>query len=185
MNKSFPITVIFVASLLFLLAYGALAVQAHPAEEVPAPKAATYQAVLGKSLNDQDVASFLVTNRCTDLGRLQSCQAVGMALWIDQNKNVESIDLYPNASGFSAYQGTLPFGLSFQDTMETVETKLGGPVEIHAPQAGWKPGLPEQGGTSDRFHYWAQYQRFGLTVIYNSPSASDKSASIYAIQINK
>jgi hypothetical protein len=78
----------------------------------------------------------------------------------------------------------LPYGLTAQDTMASVEYKLGQPVEIHAPQAGWKPGLPDEGFSPDHAHYWAIYRRFGLTVVYNTPSASDKNATIYAIYVN-
>jgi hypothetical protein len=79
----------------------------------------------------------------------------------------------------------LPYGLTAQDTMASVEDKLGQPVEIHAPQAGWEPGLPDEGFSPDHIHYWAIYKRFGLTVVYNTPSASDKSATIYAIYVNE
>jgi hypothetical protein len=79
----------------------------------------------------------------------------------------------------------LPYGLTTQDTMLTVEQKLGQPREIHAPQAGWEPGLPDSGGSPDHVHYWAIYKRFGLTVVYNSPSPTDKSATIYAIYLRK
>lgn len=75
----------------------------------------------------------------------------------------------------------LPYGLTMQDTMSSIEDKLGQPVEVHAPQAGWSPGLPDDGGSPDRFHYWAIYRRFGLTVVYDSPSLQDKNARVIAI----
>jgi hypothetical protein len=78
----------------------------------------------------------------------------------------------------------LPYGLSMQDTMASVEQKLGQPRVASAPQAGWEPGLPDEGGSPDYMHYWAMYERFGLTVVYNTPSASDKGATIYAIYVN-
>jgi hypothetical protein len=84
----------------------------------------------------------------------------------------------------AAAAAPLPYGLSVQDTMASVEYKLGQPVETHAPQAGWKPGLPDEGFSPDHAHYWAIYRRFGLTVVYNTPSASDKTATIYAIYVN-
>jgi hypothetical protein len=61
---------------------------------------------------------------------------------------------------------------------------LGQPNEVHALQAGWQPGLPDEGGSPDHITYWAIYKRFGLTIVYNSPSASDKSATIHDILIN-
>jgi hypothetical protein len=158
--------------------------QAAPAEAV-APKAITYQAVLGKSLNDKDVAEFVASNKCSNAAQFQLCRSVGMTLWTDPDQKVQNVFLHPGDSdGFAAYQGQLPLGLRFTDTMEMVEQKLGYPVEIHAPQAGWVSRLPDQGLTPDHFHYVATYEQFGLTVIYNSPAANDKSASIYAFLVS-
>jgi hypothetical protein len=84
----------------------------------------------------------------------------------------------------SAAPKDLPYRLTIQDTMATVEQKLGQPNEVHALQAGWKPGLPDEGGSPDHITYWAIYKRFGLTIVYNSPSGSDKSATIHDILIN-
>ena len=79
----------------------------------------------------------------------------------------------------------LAYGLSTQDTMASVEQKLGQPRVTYAPQAGWEPGLPDEGSSPDHIHYWAVYKRFGLTVVYNTPSASDKSATVYAIYLHE
>ena len=76
----------------------------------------------------------------------------------------------------------LPYGLSMRDTMRSVEHKFGYPRVNHAPQAGWEPGLPDEGGSPDHIHYWAIYKRFGFTIIYDSPSPNDKNAAIYAIR---
>jgi hypothetical protein len=78
----------------------------------------------------------------------------------------------------------LPYGLTAQDTMASVEQKLGQPKVAFAPQAGWEAGLPDEGSSPDHMHYWAIYERFGLTIVYNTPSASDKSATIEAIYAN-
>ncbi len=181
MNKSLSILSLWVFSavVLFTTAFGALAVQA-------APKAATYEAVLGKSLNDRDVADFIASNRCSGAGQFQTCNAAGLALWVSQDQKVETVYLYPNKiAGFGAYTGKLPLGLSARDTMADVENGFGQPKVQHAPQAGWEPGLPDESGTPDHVHTWAIYRRFGVTVIYNSPSAMDKGASIYAILVSK
>ena len=61
MNKSFPILSILFAIALFVTAFGALVVQAQPASRAVA-KAAAYEAVLGKSLNDKEVADFIASN---------------------------------------------------------------------------------------------------------------------------
>ena len=78
----------------------------------------------------------------------------------------------------------LPYGLSAMDTMASVEQKLGQPRVSYASQAGWEAGLPDRSGSPDHMHYWAMYDRFGLTVVYNTASASDKSATIHAIYVN-
>jgi hypothetical protein len=79
----------------------------------------------------------------------------------------------------------LPYGLTTEDTMASVEHKLGQPKVTYAAQAGWEPGLPDEGGSPDHVRYWAIYKRFGLTVVYNSPSASDKGATIHAIYVDE
>ena len=59
----------------------------------------------------------------------------------------------------------LPYGLTMQDTMASVEHRLGQPVVTHALQAGWEPGLPDEGWAPDHVHYRAIYNRFGFTVV--------------------
>lgn len=185
MNKSFPILSILVAVVLFVTAFGALVVQAQPASRAVA-KAAAYEAVLGKSLNDKEVADFIASNKCSSAGAFQLCQEIGMALWLDADQTVKSVYIYPNSTnGFRAYKGALPLGLAADDTMATIEQKFGQPKVEHAPQAGWEPGLPDESRSPDYIHYWAIYKRFGVTVIYNSPSPQDKNATIYTILVNK
>ena len=79
----------------------------------------------------------------------------------------------------------LPYGLTMQDTMASIEQKLGQPKVTFAPAAGWEPGLPDEGGSPDHEQYWAIYRRFGLTVVYNTPSAEDKSATVHAIYLHE
>jgi hypothetical protein len=185
MNKRFQILSILAALALFATACSAQVVQAQPAEKA-APKAAAYEAVIGKSLNDSGVADFITSNRCSGTGQFQMCKAAGLALWIDQNQSVETVYLYLNqVNDIAAYTGKLPLGLASNDTMASVEAKFGQPKVEHAPQAGWEPGLPDESGTPDHIHYWAMYKRFGVTVVYNSPSASDKGATIYAVLVSK
>lgn len=184
MNKRFQILSILAALALFATACGAQVVQAQQAQA--APKAAAYETVLGKSLHDQDVADFIVSNNCSSTGQFQLCNAAGVALQVGQGQKVETVYLYPNKTDvFSAYRGALPLGLAFNDTMADVEDWFGQPNVEYAPQAGWEPGLPDQSGTPDRAHYWAMYERFGLTIIYNSPSTTDKGATIHAILVSK
>ena len=89
------------------------------------------------------------------------------------------------AFGVQAAPTRLPYGLTVQDTMAGVEQKLGQPQVVFAPQAGWESGLPDEGGSPDHLHYWAVYKRFGITIIYNTPSLFDKNATIYDIVVNE
>ena len=185
MNKLFELLSILAALALFATACAAQVVQAQPVDRGVA-NAAAYEAVLGKSLHDQDVADFIASNRCSGTGQFQMCNEAGMALWIGESQNVEIAYLYPNKTpDFEAYKGKLPLGLAFNDTMADVEDWFGQPKVEHAPQAGWVPGLPDESGTPDHIRYWATYERFGVTIIYNSPSAADKGATIHTILVNK
>jgi hypothetical protein len=181
MNKLFTTLSILAAIAIFTTACGAQIAQAAESD----PAAFGYQSVLGKSVTEQNVAE-LIDSNCTQAGSFQICQRAGFALWVDPNQIVQFVYLYVNGTeDFSAYKGELPFGLESTDTMADVEHKLGSPKEIHAPQAGWKPGQPDEGGSPDRIHYWATYKRFGMTVIYNTPAANDKAATLYAVLISQ
>ena len=180
MNKLYKPLSILAAIALFTAIYGALIAQA--AEPVPAP---AYGDILGKSVSEQTVADFIDSN-CTQAGSFQYCRPAGLGLWVDADQIVRRVYLYVNTpERVAAYTGELPFGLAPNDTMADVEQKLGGRKEVHAPQAGWQPGLPDEGYSRDLTHYWAIYKRFGVTVIYNTPAANDKGATIHAIVINK
>jgi hypothetical protein len=181
MNKIFKTLSLLAAMALFAIACSPQIAQAAP----PAPAVVGYQAMLGKSVSDQAVADFIASN-CTQMGSLQYCRPAGLALWTDANQVVRLAYLYlDNSEGFATYKGELPLGLAQNDTMADVEQKLGGLKEVHAPQAGWEPGLPDEGYSRDFTYYWAIYRRFGVTVIYNTPAANDKNATIHAILISK
>jgi hypothetical protein len=185
MNKFLNTLSILAAIALFSTACGAQVVQAKP-EKRNIVKAVTYDAMLGKSVDTNDVADFIASNNCIPSGQFQLCQSVGLALWADADQMIKTAYLYiSNSDDFTEYRGELPLGLTPNDTMATVEQKFGQPKLDGAPQAGWELGLPDEGGTPDHLHYWAIYQRFGVTVIYNSPSVNDKGATIYAILISK
>ena len=182
MNKYFKI-LSFLAALAFLVT----ACIPSPVDIAQAaPEEITYEATLGRPLSDQSVAEFIASNNCAQAGSFHLCQPAGLALWTDAGQTVKTVYLYvSNAEGFAPYKGELPLGIAAADTMANVEEKLGQPKEVHAPQAGWTPGLPDEGGSPDRTHYWAVYNRFGITIVYNSPIASDKNASIHAILVNE
>jgi hypothetical protein len=179
MNKLFQPFVLLAAISVFAVACNLQAVQAEP-EEVAVPVAA-YQTVLGKSLNDKDVADFIANNNCSSASQFQLCKDAGMALWINASQIVQMVYLYAGISdGFKRYRGKLPFGLSFYDPMWKVEEKL---REPNADDTLQRAGLPDEMGSPDHIHYWAIYNRLNMTVIYNSPGA-DEDAYIYAILVN-
>ena len=148
--------------------------------ERSARKSAPYEVILGKSMTDKVVADFIVNNHCYPADQFQLCKEIGMALWADSDQTVSTIYLYAGyADGFKRYQGKLPFGLSFYDPMWRVQEKLSSvDEEIH------QTGHPDEGSTPDHIHYWANYKRFGITIIYNAPSA-DEDAYIYAILVTR
>lgn len=182
MNKYFK-------PLSFLLAIAFLISACIPAAvEVAqaAPAAMKYEDIIGKPISDQSVANFIASNNCNSSGPLQLCHTAGLALWMDNDRVVRAAYLYTREfEKFAAYKGELPFGLASNDTRADVERKLGQPKVIHAPQAEWQPGLPDEGVSPDHTHYWAIYRRFGMTIIYDSPSANDQNANIDAILVNK
>lgn len=143
------------------------------------PKTAVYESILGKPLNDEDVAEFLAGNQCSSVDHFLLCNDTGMALWVDSNQVVETVYIYLNgAEGVVPYKGELPYGLKFYDIKDAVEYKL-------KKQGVGKDGLPDEGVTPDHLHYWATYHEAGMTIIYNSPSMDDEDASIYAILVSK
>jgi hypothetical protein len=146
--------------------------QAAPADVI------NYQAVLGKSVGDQEVADFIATNHCTRVEQLRNCKGIGMVLGINANQTVETIFLYlEDTDGFTAYQGELPFGLRINDTREAVEAKL------KEQRVG--TGVANEEGLFDRTHFWATYYSAGMTIIYNSPSTDDRNAIMHAIIVEK
>jgi hypothetical protein len=192
MNKSLPILTlwVFIAVVMFATAFGALVVQGGTGSSGSAergclrsgPRQIPQRSGRCRLHRQQPLL------RCRPVSNLQRCRLglMGRSEPIGQNQKVETVYLYPNKiAGFGAYTGKLPLGLSARDTMAGVEDRFGQPKVEHAPQAGWQPGLPDESGTPDHIHYWAIYKRFGVTIIYNSPSAMDKGASIYAILVSK
>lgn len=167
---------IFAALSLLISTCSAQSTQAEP-ERHTRPNA-PYELLLGKSLTDQEVTEFIASNNCSSAGQFQLCKNVGMALFVNLEQIVETIYLYlNNAEGFTPYQGELPFGLKFYDTLGAVEYKL-------QRLAGENAEIPEEGASPDHMHYWVDYKQYGMTVIYNC-SFADEDATIYAILVSK
>jgi hypothetical protein len=177
MNTLFRIIGTFAAISLFISACGALPPQTGQAEQVAhAQRDAAFESMLGRPLTDEVVADFIVNNNCSRAAQFLLCKTAGMALWIDSNQIVETLYLYlNNTDGFAPYEGELPFGLKFYDTMEAVEYKLNRHGVGNA-------GLPDAGATPDRMHYHATYHEAGMTIIYNFPFP-DEGATICAVVV--
>lgn len=143
-------------------------------EEPVKSNVAIHESLLGKSLTDDEVANFITGNHCLSVVQVELCREIGMALWIDSNQTVETVYFYlNNADGFEPYEGELPYGLKFYDTIGAVQYKLN-------RQGIGRAGLPYGAGTPDHVHYLADYHQVGLTIIYNSPVA-DEDATIHAV----
>jgi hypothetical protein len=179
MNVLFKVFAILGAVSLLVSGCASLPVQAGQ-DARAVSETAEYQSILGKTLTDSDVTEFLASNHCSTADQFLLCHAAGLALWIDSNQVVETIYLYlDNTDGFEPYEGELPYGLKFYDTMEAVEYKLN-------RQGIGNAGLPDQSATPDRMHYQATYHAAGMMIIYNFPFP-DEGASIRAVvmTINK
>ena len=140
--------------------------------------------LLGKSLHDMFVEDWMTANHCASASPFQVCKDAGIAVWLDAEQTVKKIYLYlNNQAGFHPFQGPLPLGLKFYDTMGAVEYKLGKLDVREGLHKAENAGLPEEGASPDHVHYWAVYKRYGITIIYNSPSV-DEDATIYAIVVS-
>jgi hypothetical protein len=136
--------------------------------------------LLGKSLRDESVIKLLATHNCTDATQVQLCKDVGLALRLDTDQVVKEIYLYlNNDKGFSPYQGELPLGLRFYDTLGAVEYKLRR-LEANNSSTGGNNRIKYEGRSPDHLHYWVTYQPYRFTIIYNAPIL-DEDATIYAI----
>jgi hypothetical protein len=177
MNKFFKILSVLALMTLFIAACVSESIQSEPAK-ADTLATASYQVVLGKSLNDKDVTDFIDRNNCFSATQFQVCKEAGLAFWLDTNQIVRTVYLYlNNVDGFAAYKGELPFGLKFYDIMEAVEYKL-------RKQGVGKAGLPDETATPDHLHYWCMYKQVGVTIIYNTPYP-DEEATIHAILVSK
>jgi hypothetical protein len=169
---------VFTAFSLTLVSCSLQMAQAQSKETVD-PEATSYKVVLGKSLTDRDVASFITSHHCSTTAQFQLCEEAGIALLTGSSQTVETVYLYlNNAEGFTPYKGELPFGLKFYDTMGAVQYKL-------KRKGIGIAGLHDSGEAPDRLHYRANYQQVHMTIVYNSPSAEDEDATIYAIHMSQ
>ena len=178
MNKIFKSLSLLAVISLFGAFYKAQTIWAAPAP-------IDYEFLIYRSLDDRLVADIIASNHCITSGYFQLCKSAGIAIRVNRHRLIEQIYLYADGgSDFTAFTGELPFGISRDDTMSMVEKKLGYPKVPQVPQFGWEPGLPDEASTPDHHHYWATYENYDLTIIYNSPSDQDKNASIHMILIN-
>ena len=173
------VKVFAILCLISLLVSGCAALPAQVGEEKStSEKVSVYKTILGKAFTDQSVVEFLAGQSCTSADQFLLCKTAGMALWMDSNQTVETVYLYlNNTDGFAPYQGELPFGLKFYDTMGAVEYKLG-------RQGVGDAGLPDTWATPDHTQIRAIYHEAGMTVIYNAPFP-DEDATIHSILVSQ
>ncbi|HET6597541.1 MAG TPA: hypothetical protein VFG81_18095 [Anaerolineales bacterium] len=175
MSKLYRYMYVLVAMSLSLSACSGLAVRAQK----PEINTINYIDLLGKSLRDES-ARKLLSNHCTDATQVRLCKEAGVAVWLDTNQIVKEVYLYlNNDQGFSPYQGELPLGLRFYDTLGAVEYKLRRLKVNNTPMRG-NNQIKYEGRSPDHLHYWVTYQPYRFTIIYNAPIL-DEDATIYAI----
>lgn len=186
MNTLSKTLIICAAISLLTSACGGQTIRSVPTD-ANAAAAISYQIVLGKPLNDKDVAGFIAHNNCSPAAEYELCKDTGIALWIDANQIVKTVYLYAgSADSFRRYRGQLPFGLTFYDPKWRVEEKL---RELNADDSSslqeiWQAGLPDEQYSPDHMRYWAFYKRYGMTILYNSPG-DDEDAYIYAVVVSE
>jgi len=143
-----------------------------------------YQLALYASLDDQSATGYFVAHNCSVTGDFRLCPESGLAFQVDDVGLIRQVYFYiQQDNGFSPFSGKLPFDIEVSDTMADVQHKLGHPMVPQMPMLGWELGLPSHGGTPDHIHYWAVYEQYNLTIVYNTPLADDLNASIYIILI--
>ena len=168
----------------YILATIALSLSACKGQAIqvqkPEPNVIPYTDLLGKSLHDETVMELLSIHHCTDATQVQLCKEDGVALWLDPDQVVKEVYLYlNNDQGFASYQGELPLGLRFYDTLGAVEYKLRR-LEAKNNSIGGNHPIKYEGRSPDHLHYWVTYQPYHFTIIYNAPIL-DEDATIYAI----
>lgn len=181
MNKSFKTLIVIGFIVLISVVYVAQVVQAKPLELPSA--ASSYQALLGKPLNDQYVADFMAANHCSTVVQYQICGSTGIALEVDQDQKITTVLLFPGRSEtFAAFHGELPYGLQWTDTMAVAGQKLDVTSNTHYLQ---EAGLPGESGTPENIRLWVNYPQAGTTIVYNTHSADNTEATIHAILVTK
>lgn len=182
MNKLFkPLSFVF----LIMLAATACSGQVVEAKSVeqPASIAPNYQSLVGKSLGSKNVVDFIADNGCTSANQYQLCGSTGIALGMDRDQTVKTVFIFPSgANGFAAFYGELPLNLTWKDNMAAAKQKIGASADATFLE---EAGLPNESGTPDNIRLWVAYKELGVTLVYNTLSADDNSATIHAILITR
>lgn len=140
-----------------------------------------FEDFLGRPVNDIFLIGFFAENNCIPEGPFYVCRSIGLAVWFDADQLLQTVYFYVTApDGFEPYEGELPYGLKFYDTLGAVEYKLKLLSEDGRPRSDLEVDLTHTGSTPDRLHYWVDYERYGIAVIYNAPFA-DEDATLYAV----
>lgn len=130
----------------------------------------SYAALAGKSITSPEVASLLHSNQCSISGSHYLCYSAGIELSFDSNNRVILVVLNRTRGDWKQYQGPLPEGISWNDTRDAVERKLGAPTASYDGVSGIRA--------------WAQYARGAVVVTFDVPNgAAGANAVIYDIRV--
>lgn len=120
-----------------ILACMAMALAA-PASMTHAQNPLSYKQFLGKTLNDDAVASFIIQNNCTYGMGNYKCKSLGIELGVTMVKRqVRTVFMFrQGVEGYKQYRGEMPFGLKWTDNIAAVEARLGQPAQRYGDGAG-------------------------------------------------
>jgi len=132
-----------------------------------------FRQLLGKNINDKDLKTVMnsftgVTIEDYKGNKLHKYFDDGISFVIRNNK-LEAIVLYSEgAYGFKQYQGQLPQGLTFSDTREAVERKLGKPTKVSDTTDG---------------HVVTLYSQHKMSLSFFSDKKNDRTTKLYVMYL--
>jgi hypothetical protein len=144
--------------------------QPPPVADVP-----IYDLLLGKTIDDDEVASFIIDNRCSLSMMHYSCRNIGVELSETTSGRMVSVFLFAEgADKYHEYQGALPENITWTDQRAGIEQMLGEPDEL---------------GGGEGIEVWASYNpgsfsRYDVTITYNTFDLNDRQARMHHILIH-
>lgn len=150
-----------------LLIAVSLACGSSPGSQSADQESLSYEKLLGKPLDDPDVAQFIRSSCKAEMHYV--CRSHGIEI-SDDGQIIKGLWLYAQGSdGFQQYPGKLPYDLVWQDTRAQVEEKLGVPSESY-------DGIGET-------RAWVFYPDIELLITYDTASNANPADLMYSILI--